>query len=105
MRKMRECHKRGAWMVIAFLLPILAAAQGSVESGKALYEARKFKEARVFFEDVPEKSKEYGKARYFLGRIAVDQKEYDDAIDFFEEATEADPKQAEYFSRLGNVCA
>lgn len=91
-------------LLYAFLLlPISLFSQSSVEKAKALYETKKYDEAEKILKSVGEKAADYAASRYYLGRIAFDKKEYDDASDFFEEATEADPKGADYFNWLGNT--
>ena len=68
-----------------------------------MYEAKKYKEAESVFKTVPEKAREYAAARYYLGRIAFDQRAYDDAADYFEQAT--NPREADYFNKLGAAYA
>ncbi len=80
-------------------------AQSSIDQGKAFYESRKYQDAKKVFQSVPEKSSEYATAQYYLGRIAFDKKEYDDAADYFEEATENNAKEPEYFNWLGDTYA
>jgi tetratricopeptide (TPR) repeat protein len=87
---------------ILLLLPIGLFGQ-VVQKGKTLYENGKPAEAQKLLETVDDGSKEYAEAQYYLGRIAFDKKEYDDAADLFEEATEADDKVAEYFQFLGDT--
>jgi tetratricopeptide (TPR) repeat protein len=89
-------------VVFLFLLPALLRAQ-SLQKAKALYNGGKPAEAVKLLEPVDDESKDYAEAQYYLGRIAFDKKEYDDAADYFEEATEADDKKASYFEFLGNT--
>lgn len=90
-------------VIIFFLISCSVWAQSNVEKAKTYYEARKYDEAEKLLKGIPEKSTEYGAAQYYLGRVSFDKKEYDDAAEYFEEATEADPKQADYFDWLGNT--
>lgn len=93
-----------AMKVIVFLLISFSLfAQSNIEKAKAFYEAKKYDEAEKLLKAISEKSAEYGAAQYYLGRVSFDKKEYDDAAEYFEEATEADPKQADYFNWLGNT--
>lgn len=80
-------------------------AQSPIDKGKALYESKKYQEAEKILTAVPEENAQYASAQYYLGRIAFDKKVYDDAADYFEEATEVNPRVAEYFNRLGNAYA
>ncbi|MCE2958353.1 MAG: tetratricopeptide repeat protein [Flammeovirgaceae bacterium] len=90
-------------VIIFFLISCSVWAQSNIEKAKTYYEARKYDEAEKLLKGIPEKSTEYGVAQYYLGRVSFDKKEYDDAAEYFEEATEADPKQADYFNWLGNT--
>lgn len=90
-------------LLLALLFPLFSVGQSSIEKAKGLYELKKYDEAEKILKSVGEKATDYAAARYYLGRIAFDKKEYDDASDYFEEATEADPKGADYFNWLGNT--
>lgn len=90
------------YLIVLALLPSMLFAQ-TVQKAKTLYETGKPAEAAKLLETIKEESKEYAEAQYYLGRIAYDKKEYDDASDFFEEATEANDKNSAYFEWLGNT--
>jgi|SRR5690349_17889490 len=96
-------------LIIVLSFPLLKSlccfGQSTLEKGKILYASKKYPEAEKIFQSVEEENKEYAAAQFYLGRIAFDKKEYDDAADFLEEATEFDPKAAEYFCQLGNAYA
>lgn len=99
-----------ASLLISNLLFLLLSSlylfgQSTIDKGKAFYESRKYAEAEKVFEAVPERTGEYAAAQYYLGRIAFDKKAYDDAADYFEEASEVNPREADYFNRLGNTYA
>ena len=76
-------------IVLLWLLPFYVQAQSPLEKAKTLYEARKYDEAKPLLNAIEETSKDYAEARYVLGRIAYSQKNFDEAVDYFEEATEA----------------
>lgn len=92
---------------IAFLLFCtfgMAFGQSPLDRAKMLYEEKRFDAAVKLLADIEEGSSDYAAARFYLGRIAFDEKEFEDAADFFEEATQAKGgKQAEYFSWLGDT--
>lgn len=52
---------------------------------------------------IKEGSKDYAEAQYYLGRIAFDADRYEEALEFFEEAVDANEKVAEYHEWLGNA--
>lgn len=79
--------------------------QSNVETGKGLYEARKYTEAEKIFNAIPSGNTSFGTAQYYLGRIAFDKKLYEKAADYFEKATEANTKNSDYFFYLGMASA
>lgn len=87
----------------AILIGSFAQGQSIVEKARKLYEEKKLAEAEKLLTPIDDDDKDYAAAQYYLGRIAFDQKKYDDAADFFEEATDANPKVADYFNWLGNT--
>lgn len=88
---------------LLFLSPLLFAQ--STQKGRELFEAKKFAEAENIFKSINRQSKEYATAQYYLGRIAFDKKEYDNAVEYFKVATEVNPKEGDYFSWLGDTYA
>jgi tetratricopeptide (TPR) repeat protein len=88
---------------VLIILPLIAGGQSSIEKAKTLYETKKYPEASKLLEEIDDDHKDYAAAQYYLGRIAFDKKEYDDAVDYFEEATENDDKVADYFLWLGDT--
>jgi tetratricopeptide (TPR) repeat protein len=72
------------------------AQLASINAAKKLYEDRKPAEAKKLLAPIDDDSKEYAQAQYWLGRIAFDEKKYDESADFFGEAIDANDKVAEY---------
>ncbi len=91
--------------LICFLLfiPVSLYGQSAIDKATALFEAKKYDEAVKILEGVPKKSPDYAGSRYYLGRIAFNQKEFDDAQDYFEEAVVVNDKVADYHNWLGNT--
>lgn len=87
-------------LFLLFSIPL--GAQTSLENARKLYEERKPAEVKKILSTINDDSKEYAAAQYYLGRIAFDEKNYDDAQEFFEEAVDANDKVAEYQNWLGN---
>jgi len=75
----------------------------TVDRAKALWENKNIAEAKSLLSGVKKDSKEYAAAQYYLGRIAFDEKKYDDAEDFFEKAIEINNNVAEYHTWYGNT--
>lgn len=82
---------------------VVSYAQTTLERAKTLYETTRYAEAETTLKLISKKNGDYAAAQYYLGRIAFDQKKYDDASEYFEEATKADPKTPDYFSWLGDT--
>lgn len=80
-----------------------AIAQPKIEQAKGLYEQGKLEQVKKLLAPIGEKDADYAAARYYLGRVAFDEKNYDDASDYFEEAVEANDKVADYHNWLGNT--
>lgn len=91
--------------IIIFIisLPFLGFSQTPLEKGITLLQNKKYQEANKALLAIKEADKDYAAAQYYLGRIAFDQKEFDDAAEYFEEATERYTKNAEYFQWLGDT--
>ena len=95
-------------MIRIFLLILLTSnvlAQNNVDKAKKLWDAKSYAEAKKILLVIDDDDKDYAAAQYYLGRISVDEGNYEDASGFFEEAVDADDKVADYFSWLGNTYA
>lgn len=86
------------WISVA-----VAFAQPRIEQVKTLYEQGKLEQVKKIVSSVDEKEADFAAARYYLGRVAFDEKKYDNASDYFEEAIEANNKVADYHNWLGNT--
>jgi tetratricopeptide (TPR) repeat protein len=94
------------FFLVALTLTISGHPQAqSLEKGKALYASGKNDVAEKELKLVQKNSSDYGPAQYYLGRIAYDKKEYDDATDYFKVAAEANPNNGDYFNWLGDAYA
>ena len=91
-------------LLILCLLNFQALGQSArMDLVKKLFESKGYLEVIKLLEPVKKDDKDYDGARYYLGRVAFDQKRLDDAQDFFEEAVEANNKVALYHNWLGNA--
>ena len=93
-------------LLLSFLLltAFLAQSQTMADKARKLYDEKKYPEVHNLLKGIEENNAEYAVAQYYLGRLAYDQKDYDNAADFFEEATDAKGGQvAEYYNWLGNT--
>lgn len=86
-----------------FFISFFTQSQSNIEQGISLYQSKKMDEATKSFKMIEKTSGDYGTAQYYLGRIAYEKKEYDDAVDYFKAATEKTPTNGEYFNWLGDA--
>ncbi len=86
-----------------FLFSFCLSAQPKIDQAKILYEQGKYDQVIKLLSNVSEKDADYAASRYYLGRVAFDKKEYDEASDYFEEAVDTNNKVADYHNWLGNT--
>lgn len=90
--------------ILIFILLICsyqANSQSVIPGCKALFEDREFRKAREILNTVKKGQPEYAEALYYLGRIAVEEIEYETSVSYFEDAVAADSKVPEYHNWLG----
>jgi tetratricopeptide (TPR) repeat protein len=89
--------------VLIFLGMTWAAYGQSLTAGKKFFEERQYAEAKRQLAPLDEDHRDFAAAQYYLGRIAFNEEQYEEAVDYLEEATEADDRHAEYFEWYGNA--
>lgn len=90
---------------LILLVSTQALAQSNVDKAKKLWETKNNNEAKKILSAIDKENKEYAAAQYYLGRISVDENNFDNASDYFEEAVDVNDKIAEYHLWLGNTYA
>ncbi len=80
-----------------------AAAQDNLQTGVQLFEAGQLVEARQFFEALHQQQPTNTSAPFYLGRIAYAEKNYEQAIPWFEEAVDGEQCNADYHVWLGRA--
>jgi len=80
-----------------------AVSQSKIDQAKKLFDDKKYAELEKMLSPIDDEDRDYAAAQYYLGRAAFNRKEYDDAADYFEKASEANEKEADYFNWLGNT--
>jgi tetratricopeptide (TPR) repeat protein len=91
---------------LAFALWMIATgtiAQSITGQAKMLFEQHKYDQVKKLLSPVDDDAPDYSAAKYYLGRVAYEEKKFDDAVDYFEEATEVNTKEGDYFMWLGNA--
>jgi len=85
------------------LVPNVLAGQNSDSSGVRLFEAGKFKEAKTVFEPAFKTNARDAAAAFYLGRIAMEERDHDRASEYFETATKLEPNNSTYVLWLGRA--
>lgn len=90
-------------LICSLFVSILTQGQTNIQKGITLYQTKKLDDAAKSLKAIENTSGDYATAQYYLGRIAYDKKEYDDAVDYFKVATEKSPANSEYYNWLGDA--
>ena len=88
---------------IILLVAINTFGQGKVQQAKILFEQNKNDQVKKILTPITDKDVDFAAAQYYLGRVAYEEKKFDDATDFFEEAVEVSGTVADYHYWLGNA--
>ncbi|MCZ8355092.1 MAG: tetratricopeptide repeat protein [Cyclobacteriaceae bacterium] len=90
--------------ILCFVSSItISIAQSTLQKGKTAYESNKKAEAKKILATIDDDKSDYAEAQYILGRIAFDEQDYESAADFFEEASDTNPKNPDYHNWYGNA--
>ena len=76
----------------------------SLSEGKKLFEQKKMTEAKKILEAVDDDHTDYAEAQFYLGKINFAAQKYSEAADNFDEAIDANEKNAEYHYWYGAAC-
>jgi tetratricopeptide (TPR) repeat protein len=90
-------------LLLLFATTPCFSQQAKLDQAKIFFESQKYLEAKKILAGIDDEQKEYAAAQYYLGRIAFEESELGDAADYFEEATEANDKNPEYYTWLGDT--
>ena len=80
-----------------------AFSQDDLQTGVQLFEAGQLAEARQFFEALHQQQPTSTSAPFYLGRIAYAEKNYEQAIPWFEKAVDGEQCNADYHVWLGRA--
>ncbi|MHC1705685.1 MAG: tetratricopeptide repeat protein [Tenuifilaceae bacterium] len=92
-------------ILLILLISTQVFGQSSIDKAKKLWEEKNNSEAKKILTAINDDNKDYAAAQYYLGRITVSEGKFDDAVEFFEDAIDANEKVAEYHTWLGNTYA
>jgi tetratricopeptide (TPR) repeat protein len=90
-------------LACSLLISFITQGQSNLQKGISLYQAKNLEDAAKTFKSIDNSSRDYDAAQYYLGRIAYEKKDYDDAVDYFKVATAKSPTNGEYFNWLGDA--
>ena len=81
--------------------PLVSSGQSLTAASRAFFEERNFEAAKKILVTIAKNNAEYAEAQYYLGRIAVEERQYDLSVEKFEEAIATNPRVVEYHNWLG----
>ncbi len=85
------------------LFPALLSAQTSFEKAETYFKKEQFTKAKPLFQQHLKDNPNDRKTKEYLGDIAGYKKDWDTAIDFYEDLVEADDKNANYHFKYGGA--
>ena len=90
-------------LLLIFILVRFLPAQSTMDAAKEAIKDKKWQEAQKILEELIEKDEDNTQAHFLLGECFVALKNYDEAVDEYEEAVDLAPDSALYYSRLGQA--
>ncbi|SHI42036.1 Tetratricopeptide repeat-containing protein [Mesonia phycicola] len=90
-------------LYLFILFSIALNAQTSFKKGVEFFDAENWESAKTHFNQVESSNSYYLKAQEYLGDIAAHQKEWDEALNFYETLVEAHPDNANYNFKYGGA--
>ena len=91
-------------LIILFLFaPIMIWSQSNFEKGEKLFQAKKYDEAQILFEEVLKTKPSDSKAIEYLGDIASYKKSWQKAIEYYKKLKELKPSEANYYFKYGGA--
>jgi tetratricopeptide (TPR) repeat protein len=86
-------------LILLFNVKVLA--QNTDNPGVQMFENKNYYGSERYFHDVIKREPANGSAYFYLGRIAMEQKQLDKASGHFDKAIEMDPSNASYYAWAG----
>lgn len=88
-------------LLIVLLAASIVNAQDDLKKGIKIFEKKNYYGAKKYFNDYLETNPEKAQAHYYLGRIAMEERELKQAIVYFDKAIDIDNNNSEYFTWKG----
>jgi len=90
-------------LFLLLVLPLLTMGQSIFDEAEQLFKAENFRSAKPLFEQYLKTNPNHKKTKEYLGDIAGYNKDWNTAIDFYEELVEEDDKSANYHFKYGGA--
>ena len=90
-------------LYIFIFIGVFVNAQTSFEKGEEYFEAENWNSAKEEFQQISSSSQQFSKSQEYLGDIAAHQKDWDDALDYYESLVEKYPDNATYNFKYGGA--
>ncbi|MEM7185731.1 MAG: tetratricopeptide repeat protein [Bacteroidota bacterium] len=90
-------------LIYLLIMPLMAVGQSAFDKGVSLFEKERFQQAKLHFEAYLKDHPNHPKTREYLGDIASYAKDWDTAIDFYDELVEEDDSNANYHFKAGGA--
>jgi tetratricopeptide (TPR) repeat protein len=93
------------WILLTLVLvsPLFAAESPELSAAIELYHKKDYNAAAAALHAVEQKTPNDPELLFYLGKTARRQDHFEDAVKYLEQATQADPKNVEYFIALGDA--
>lgn len=90
-------------LLLSFILLVSVAQAQSLASAIDQYNKKQLDQAKTGFKAIKSNSSDYAEALFYLGRIAFDKKEFEDAAEYFQSAIDKKEDVAKYHTWYGNA--
>jgi tetratricopeptide (TPR) repeat protein len=89
--------------LIFLFFSLLTFSQSSFEKGEKLYLQKKMNEAKQMFQDYLKSHPNHSKSIEYIGDIAGNQKQWNEAIEYYQKLKISFPKNANYWYKYGGA--
>jgi len=84
-------------------LPFLLWPQSNMEKGEKLFQAKKYEEAQIVFEEILKSKPSDAKVIEYLGDIASHNKSWQKAVDYYKKLKKLKPSEANVYFKYGGA--
>jgi len=91
------------WQLVFLFFSLLTFSQSSFEKGEKLYVQKKMNEAKQMFQDYLKSHPNHSKSIEYIGDIAGYQKQWNEAIEYYQKLKISFPRNANYWYKYGGA--